>query len=604
MPGIVGLITKLPREQAEPQLLRMVETMRHEPFYRTGTWIDESLGFYVGWAQIEGSFSDGMPVCNERDDIALFFSGEEFPEPGLPDRLKQKGHTLRLTPASYLVHLYEDDPEFPAGLNGRFHGLVVDRKQGSAVLFNDRFGIHRVYYHQSKDAFYFAGEAKAILKVLPELRRTDPRGLGEFVSCGCVLEDRTLFQGLHVLPSGSAWTFQNGAIAREGRYFEPKQWESQPELDAESYYQNLRDVFARNLPRYFNGPQKIGFSLTGGLDTRMIMAWHKAAPGSLPAYSFGGMFHDCQDVQLARRIAQTCGQTHETIPVAQEFLSQFPQLAERTVYLADGCTDVSHSPDLFVNRRAAQIAPVRMTGNYGGEVLRRVRAFKPMPIAAELFSLEIQVSRAAETYRDLLQRHALSFTLFCQTPWHHHGLLALEQTQLTLRSPYLDNDFVRTIFQAPPSAVQNNDVCLRLIGEGNPELRRIRTDRGLGGDRGAISTALTRNFLEFTFKAEYAYDYGMPQWMAQVDHFFSRLHFERIFLGRHKFYHFRVWYRDALSKYVREILLDSRSLARPYLDGRRLQAIVNGHVSGTQNHTLTIHKLLTLELLHRLFLDA
>ena len=50
MPGIVGLISKMPRERAEPELLRMVETLRHEPFYGTGTWIDESLGVYLGWA--------------------------------------------------------------------------------------------------------------------------------------------------------------------------------------------------------------------------------------------------------------------------------------------------------------------------------------------------------------------------------------------------------------------------------------------------------------------------------------------------------------------------------------------------------------------------
>jgi asparagine synthase (glutamine-hydrolysing) len=50
MPGIVGLITKMARERAEPQLLRMVEALRHESSYTTGTWIDEELGVYVGWA--------------------------------------------------------------------------------------------------------------------------------------------------------------------------------------------------------------------------------------------------------------------------------------------------------------------------------------------------------------------------------------------------------------------------------------------------------------------------------------------------------------------------------------------------------------------------
>ena len=39
MPGIVGLITKMPRLEAEVQLRRMVGTLRHESFYETGTWI-------------------------------------------------------------------------------------------------------------------------------------------------------------------------------------------------------------------------------------------------------------------------------------------------------------------------------------------------------------------------------------------------------------------------------------------------------------------------------------------------------------------------------------------------------------------------------------
>ena len=39
----------MPREQAERELRRMVEALRHESFYVTGTWVEESLGVYVGW---------------------------------------------------------------------------------------------------------------------------------------------------------------------------------------------------------------------------------------------------------------------------------------------------------------------------------------------------------------------------------------------------------------------------------------------------------------------------------------------------------------------------------------------------------------------------
>jgi len=605
----------MPRQWAELQLQRMVEPLRHQSFYGAGTSVEEALGVYVGWTVRKKSFSDGMPLCNERGDVSLIFSGEEFPEPGTPLRLKERGHSVALDGPSYLVHLYEEDPSFPAGLNGRFHGILTDRTRGTTTLFNDRYGLQRIYFHESKDAFYFAAEAKAILAVCPELRRVDLRGLGEFIACGCVMENRTLFEGVRVLPPSSAWVFRNGSIERKESYFNPQEWENQPSLAPEAYYQELKQIFSRNLPRYFDSQERIGMSLTGGLDTRMIMAWHKSPAKSLRCYSFGGSYRECQDVIVARQVAHVCGQNHEVIPLGQEFLSQFPQYAERTVYLSDGCADVTRAADLYANERAREIASLRMTGNYGSEVLRRTKplrpngptpAFKPIQPMPGLFRQEFlpHINAARETYANSLQTRAASFAVFRQAPWHHYGLLALEQTQLSVRTPFLDNDLVRTVFRAPQSALESNDVSLRLISEGNVELGRIRSDRGLVGDEGRMLAAITRGYLEFTFKAEYAYDYGMPQRVARIDHLFSALRLERLFLGRHKFAHYRVWYRDALSGYVREMLLDQTTLSRPYVEKKMVETMVTGHLKGNRNYTTEIHKLLSLELIHRLFLDA
>ena len=606
MPGLVGIITRKPRQNAERELKTMLGALRHEPSYAMGTWSDERLGVYAGWAARKGSFADGMPIANEGEDIVLLFSGEEYPAPDLVRELKDRGHLVRDGGASHLVHVYEEDDAFPASLNGRFHGLVVDRNRRTALLFNDRYGMSRLYYCETEDAFYFAAEAKAILAVCPELREIDDRALGEFIACGCVLENRTLFKGINVMPCASAWTFGNGALEKRKAYFEPKEWEGQPALDAESYYQELRRVFAQNLPRYFGEGERVGMSLTGGLDTRMIMASYKADPGALPCYSFGGMFRDCQDVILARRIAKACEQPYEVISVGPEFLSKFSHYAERTVYLSDGTVDVSHSPDLFANERAKQIAPARMTGNYGSEVLRGSRAFKPVPPAQGLFTADFlrNVDLAGETYREIIRTHPLSFAVFRQAPWHHYGLLSLEQTQLTLRAPFLDNDLVRTVFRAPQSALTDPRISLRLIADGSKDLMRIRTDRGLAGERRGLSASILNNYLEFTAKAEYAYDYGMPQWLAKIDYRLKRLHPERLFLGRHKFYHFRIWYREFLSRYVQEMLLDERSLSRPYVQRSAVHAIVQDHIAGKRNYTLAINKLLTLELIHRAFIDG
>ena len=600
MPGLVGLITRMPREWAEPQLLRMLETLRHEAFYVSGTWIDAANGIYLGWVVREGSFADGMPLHNESGDVTLVFSGEEFPDPSAVASLRARGHAFAQDGSSYLVHRYEEESDFPKGLNGRFHGLVADRVRGTTMLFNDRFGLQRIYYHEAQDAFYFAAESKAILKVRPDLRRTDPRGLGEFIVCGCVLENRTLFSGIQVLPPGSAWLFRGGALEGKAAYFEPGEWEEQEPLEPEAYYAQLRDVFVRNLPRYFNGREPVGVSLTGGLDTRIIMAWRTAPSGSLPCYTFGSMYRDNQDVCLARRVAKICGQPHQVITTGEEFLSRFPHYAERSIYLTDACVDLSRSPDLYVNEKAREIAPVRMVGTYGSEMLLHAVMFKAEEPAAGLFQLEFepQIRAAKQSYDASRRVHPVTFVAFRQSPWHHYGVLSLEQTQVDVRSPYLDNDLVQTVYKAPGAVAVNEEARLRLIRDGNPALAQLRTDLGVG-DRVFI-----RGLLKFSFKAEYAYDMGMPQWVAQVDHLFAPLHLERLWLGRHKVFHFRVWYRDQLANYVRELLLDRRSLARPYVNAKAVRTIVEGHLEGNRNYTTEIHRLMTLELAHRLFLDS
>ncbi len=606
MPGLVGIITSCGSDAAGPQLRRMIASMRHESFYESGEWSDESAGVYAGWIGRKGTYPSGRPIQDETSGQTLMFSGEEFSDSESPYFFENNGSDPNSRQKAHLLELLRDGTSFPANLNGRFQGLLVDRFARTATLFNDRYGLHRIYYHESSDAFYFAAEAKAILAVRPELRNIDPRGLGELVSNGCVLENRSIFSGIGVLPPGSIWRFGRGAVAAKGFYFHPKEWEQQDTLDLEAYYDQIRTVFARNIRRYFGGDQPVAVSLTGGLDSRMIMAWLRTPKGSVPCFSFGGMFRDCRDVTMGRRVAECCDQPHQVIPLGTEFLSRFAHYAERTVHLSDGCVAVSHAPDLFINERARKIAPVRMTGNYGGEVLRSIRVLKPIEPPAGLFTSDFMssIDQAKQTYATLIDVHPLTFSAFRQAPWHHYGLLSLEETQLALRSPYLDNELVQTVFRAPKSTLSSNEISLRLIHDGNPALARIYTDRGLAGNMGPLLSSAYRQFLEFTFKAEYAYDYGMPQWLARTDNVFRAMHLERIFLGRHKFYHFRVWYREELSEYVRAILLDPLTLSRPWLQREAVEKIVRGHLTGSGNYTTAIHKLLTLELLHRQFIDG
>jgi asparagine synthase (glutamine-hydrolysing) len=290
--------------------------------------------------------------------------------------------------------------------------------------------------------------------------------------------------------------------------------------------------------------------------------------------------------------------------VGAQFLSQFHDLAERAVYLSDGTIDVTGSIDLYVQRLARQIAPVRVSGICGGEILRRLVVFKPGPPQQGVFDPELTCSfrDAAVTYAGELQGHRLSFTSFKQAPWYMASKFTVERSQVTYRTPYFDNDLVALAYQTPAKLLHNGP-ALRLIAAGNPALGKIGTDRGIAFRSIPGLTQLLHWYQEFTFKAEYVYDYGMPQWLAKLDHAFAPPHIERLFLGRHKFHHFRVWYRDQLSPWLIEMLLDPAARSRPYLRANSLEDMLKAHSKGLRNYTFEIHKILTLEFIQRKLIE-
>jgi asparagine synthase (glutamine-hydrolysing) len=311
--------------------------------------------------------------------------------------------------------------DFLPQLNGWFSGVIIDKRKGRIVLFNDRYGVGRICYHQGTDAFYFASEAKSLLAVLPQTRTLDPIGLGEHLACGAVLQNRTLFKGISLVPPGSAWTFHLNGTVDMSTYFSPRSWEEQPVLTEQEYYARFKDVWTRRLPYYFGGSRPIALSLTGGVDSRMILAWRSCASGRLLSYTFGGKYRECRDVILARRLAALSNTPHSVIPLDETFLQQFPTLAETAARVSDGTLDASGAVDIFVQGLAREIAPVRVTGTNGGEILRRLVAFGPEPLDPDIFSADFirVLEKADETYRAELDCHRLSFTAFKQVPVVH-----------------------------------------------------------------------------------------------------------------------------------------------------------------------------------------
>jgi asparagine synthase (glutamine-hydrolysing) len=589
---IAGIITSRPPEAAKELLASMLGSMVYERFDSYGSYCIPELGCYLGWVA-DGSENAGLnPAVNRGGDLIVVFAGEDF-----------AGSSQKTSPAKSLLAAWETEGERSLrDLNGWFAGVVVDIRKREVILFNDRFGLHRIHYTQTDDALTFASEAKALLTVQPRTRNLNPKALGEFVVFGSVQNDRTLFQDVNVVPGGSVWTISAPAEIRKARYFTPAEWESQSVLSDEEFYESLKATMSTAVRRHFGDGSDIAVSLTGGVDTRVIMAFAEHAAEKRASYTFGGMYRDCYDVQIAGQVARACGYEHQVLRLGPEFLRNFSDYAEKTVWLTDGTLDLGATHEVYLNGLARKIARVRITGNYGSEVLRGASTFKLSGLSTNLFNPDFlpYIQDATRSFEQLKYGNQVSVAAFRQIPWHLYGRLNAAQSQLTVRSPYTDNDLVALAYRARPSARQSASLWNRLILEQHRSLASIPTDRGYVGTRSSLSTLPYRFYNYLLFKAEWYHEAGMPHRLARMERHLPAALRPLPFVGTHKIEQYRMWFREGLFEPLRSIL-GSKSTETPYVNVRRLQDMLTAHREGRANFVTDIQRLASIALIQKLF---
>jgi len=580
---LAGVITDRPAEEAKALLSTMIASLLHDRFVVYGTYCVPQLGCYLGW--VGDADGDDEPVIDETGR-ALIFAGEDF----------SSGSAA--TPASASN---TGGDRWLRDLNGWFAGVLVDAAKKQILLFNDRYGLHRIYYTQSRGLLAFASEAKAILASQPRTRQLNAAALGEFVAHGAVLRDRTLFEDVFVLPAGSAWTIENAEAIEKRSYFAPQEWEAQSPLTTVEFFDRLESTLSTIVPRYFSGTRRVAVSLTGGVDTRRVMAFADQAR-EFQSYTFGGIYRDCFDVRIAREVASACGCGcgHETLRLDREFLRNFPTYAEKTIWITDGTLDVGAAHEVYLNALARRIAPVRLTGNYGSEILRGASTFKPLPWSPRLFRPDFvpHIEEARRSFAEIGTRHQVSFAAFREIPWHLGSRLHVAQSQLTVRSPYTDNDLVALAYQAPLQVRQASKFWDRLLVRQNPRLASIPTDRGRVAGGAPFTTLPNRLYNYALFKAEWYHQTGMPHWLAPIDRRAPRALRPFFFMGSHKIEHYRTWFRDELFEYLESILRESSDT--PYINAAAAAETLAAHRQGRGNFVADINRIITIALIERL----
>jgi asparagine synthase (glutamine-hydrolysing) len=597
MPGLVGIIGDTRPADARTLAGDMLATMQHEPTYRFGLHSASIRKTHIGWMCHADSYASQFPVHTVAGDITLILAGEILPEGGH----SQAG----VTPAHLLEEYERLGTGFLASLNGWYSGAVIDHRRAAVHLFTDRYGMERMFYHVVDDTLYFSSEAKALLRVLPACRDFNSPAVAEFLSAGCTLGEQSLYKGISILPGGSLLTVEGTAAVRRSRYVVSGELAPERFQDHSAYTSSFISRF-RQVVKAYSAGAGIGLSLTGGYDSRMVLSAIDAPASTLPCYTFGSAHRETFDVKVSRAVATAARQPHYALLLGPDYVSHLPSYLERAVYIADGYIGLGGAAELHVNAQASRIAPVRLTGNYGSEILRGVRAFKHQPHLGRGLALDLEplIRDAGATFAALVGLPPVEFAAFHQAPLQDFGRLAIERSQITPRTPFLSNEMV-SLALAAPAGLDGFRLARDVIAFGRPELLAIPTDRGYLGTGGPLVRACRHAHRQMLFKAEYWATAAAPRWLKTFKLLRAGLRIEDRLMGRHRFDHQSLWLRTRLRAYASDLLLGDREAdLRPYVDRKQLELMLEDHFHDREDSTAEIDRLLTLALAKKLVMHG
>lgn len=193
-------------------------------------------------------------------------------------------------------------PRAAAELTGSFHIAGYDSDTHQLVAIVDRLASRPIFYYQDSEYLILSSDIRAILGVPGVDCSVDLESLAQFVRIQTVLGDRTLYREIRVLlPATMLRASSRNPGIRIERY-----WSLQPLDPFENEEEAIRGVQAAFLKageRIARGTHLGGILLSGGLDSRLVLAIVESNVKALEAFTFGPEVTD--EGQVAQSVARS-----------------------------------------------------------------------------------------------------------------------------------------------------------------------------------------------------------------------------------------------------------------------------------------------------------
>lgn len=296
-----------------------------------------------------------QPVWDESRTLCLFMDGEYFgPAPG--------SSPADGTPASQpeaCLAAFRRDPQAFATLNGSFALIVYDAQRGTISLVSDRLNTRPLYYFQAGSELVVSSHIAA-LTAHPKCPKTlDRQSLHELVTYRQVLGNNTIYRGIRWMEPASIVTFDGRAISAAPYWH--LRWR-EPEIAKEELPGLIAEGIRNAVRRRLSENARPGLLLSGGLDSRIILAASDAPP---VCCTLGDVETD--QLKCAREAAAICGAEHHFLYVSPEdFWANF----EEGVRLTGGMYGYQQNHFLPVLDRVRSHCDVVFSGSYLDTILR------------------------------------------------------------------------------------------------------------------------------------------------------------------------------------------------------------------------------------------
>lgn len=506
-------------------------------------------------------------------------------------------------------------------IDGIFFCTILDKRNRKMHLVSDPFGLFPLYYAQDPDKFIFATGIKGILSAPDFKINIDKTTFFDFWTYGFALGDKTPVENIKLLPGGSSLTLDLSTCCFEiNRYLRLEDLFTSSAAESQSTtMESVVDLFHAAVRKRSTdiNTSRMGISLSGGLDSRAILAGLGDTAKNVRSYTLG--LPGCADQHLALRMAKATGSDHDFVPISKDDLTDFESLAKFMVFLSDGLYHPHESTERVALNYLASDPFDTMLRGHGGELAKASLAY---PFQA---TVAMQKSSPEETLKNLFLAASLGkqdidwkvvFTesiaaeinnygaqslQVAATPAIEAGLvpadlcvylylsqwiprqvvasLALFRSRVNVRLPYLDRNFLESLLRLPIDDRWDGRFHRVFVNKYAEKLTRI-PDANTGAPLNAGAARLW-----ITDKANSVLRrVGMPGFRHYTD--------------------FQSWQRKYFSSITEDILFSQKSLSRNFYNPEGLRQIFDLHVSGRKSYAHFLGTAVAIELWHRIFLES